>query len=279
MLLERLHTVWYWYMHEKSKSDTDDNYSQISALPCDPAPGRRLIIIRTDSDPVRHGPSFGFDGMLSPVTRAPPLITPYATTTASPDNEFTPPVLAPNGDFEAESPRGREAGLRGFLRGIIGPGKKATPIDNDAVPLPTSLSESSVSSVSGAALVHDSSDEDGTTARTRPTPRVCFKFLLDSNHRIASAGTGQERPLECPRLPYLAQRYVEQRTGCDMKSAVGCPIPVNKNINPRYLGRAIAEWTNVVGECQSFIARRRADGVTEEKMIETPTLSVEVGRR
>ncbi|KAK4252267.1 hypothetical protein C7999DRAFT_36796 [Corynascus novoguineensis] len=42
-----------------------------------------------------------------------------------------------------------------------------------------------------------------------------------------------------------------------------------------YAGRALAEWTMVVGECNSFVDRRRDEGVLGLSEVEVPTLSVE----
>jgi len=42
-----------------------------------------------------------------------------------------------------------------------------------------------------------------------------------------------------------------------------------------YTGRALAEWGLVVGECNSFVDRRREEGVLGLKEVEVPTLSVD----
>ena len=47
----------------------------------------------------------------------------------------------------------------------------------------------------------------------------------------------------------------------------------------KYAGRALAEWAQVVSECDSFFARRRDEGVPCDRMVETPTLGVESFRK
>jgi hypothetical protein len=42
-----------------------------------------------------------------------------------------------------------------------------------------------------------------------------------------------------------------------------------------YAGRALAEWGMVVGECNSFVDRRRDEGVLGLSDVEVPTLGVE----
>lgn len=42
-----------------------------------------------------------------------------------------------------------------------------------------------------------------------------------------------------------------------------------------YAGRALAEWSIVVGECNNFVERRREEGVLGLAEVEVPVLSVE----
>lgn len=49
----------------------------------------------------------------------------------------------------------------------------------------------------------------------------------------------------------------------------------DKLVANKYVGRALAEWSLVVGECDVFFARRRDEGVPNDRLVETPTLGVE----
>ncbi|KAL1913266.1 hypothetical protein Sste5344_000814 [Sporothrix stenoceras] len=50
-------------------------------------------------------------------------------------------------------------------------------------------------------------------------------------------------------------------------------------LRAKYAGRALAEWSLVVNECNSFIDRRRDEGIYGLKDVEVPTLGVEGMRR
>lgn len=81
-----------------------------------------------------------------------------------------------------------------------------------------------------------------------------------------------------PRLPAAAQQYLQALD--PNLPAVRPSKPVGQNgVQARYAGRALAEWTVVVGECQGFFDRRKGEGVPNDKLVETPTLGVEVFRR
>lgn len=47
----------------------------------------------------------------------------------------------------------------------------------------------------------------------------------------------------------------------------------------KYAGRALAEWAQVVVECNKFFERRRLEGVPSDELVETPTLSVDSFRK
>ncbi len=47
----------------------------------------------------------------------------------------------------------------------------------------------------------------------------------------------------------------------------------------KYSGRALAEWNMVVNECNSFVDRRRDEGVLGLSDVEVPSLGVEGLRR
>ncbi|KAJ5887984.1 hypothetical protein N7495_008025 [Penicillium taxi] len=50
-------------------------------------------------------------------------------------------------------------------------------------------------------------------------------------------------------------------------------------VTSKYAGRALAEWTHIVSECDSFFARRRDEGVPSDRAVETPSLGVESFRK
>ena len=75
---------------------------------------------------------------------------------------------------------------------------------------------------------------------------------------VAAAKMGVETsPVQPPSAPLLDERLVASK----------------------YAGRALAEWAQVVSECDNFFERRRDEGVPCDSMVETPTLGVESFRK
>jgi hypothetical protein len=54
---------------------------------------------------------------------------------------------------------------------------------------------------------------------------------------------------------------------------------VERGKRAKYAGRALAEWALVVGECNNFVERRRAEGVPGLRLVEVPILGVEGFKR
>ena len=70
------------------------------------------------------------------------------------------------------------------------------------------------------------------------------------------------------------------RQGSKLHLQVRAKAPTGEaKSSSRYAGRALAEWTIVVGECSSFFERRKGEGVPGDRYVETPTLGVEVLRK
>jgi hypothetical protein len=53
----------------------------------------------------------------------------------------------------------------------------------------------------------------------------------------------------------------------------------DKLASSKYAGRALAEWAQIVSECDSFFSRRRDEGVPCDRLVETPTLGVDGFRK
>ncbi|GAB1194684.1 hypothetical protein APSETT444_003930 [Aspergillus pseudonomiae] len=72
-------------------------------------------------------------------------------------------------------------------------------------------------------------------------------------------------------------------TGSESEKGSSTPAPEPAISHPlvanKYVGRALAEWAQIVSECDSFFARRRDEGVPCDRMVETPTLGVESFRK
>jgi hypothetical protein len=66
---DRLRLVWSQYLYLKQAADDEDRLQQ-STAPCHPAPGRRLLIIRNDTQAAAASLMMGFDGMFPPTNPA-----------------------------------------------------------------------------------------------------------------------------------------------------------------------------------------------------------------
>lgn len=91
-----------------------------------------------------------------------------------------------------------------------------------------------------------------------------------------------ERRLYTPRLPAPAQAWL----GSTAPDACRDVAPKDPRLEgeqvikrAKYSGRALAEWSVIVMECNNFVERRRAEGVPDLKGMEVPTLSVEGFKR
>lgn len=117
---------------------------------------------------------------------------------------------------------------------------------------------------------------DGVTHTPPPHRNFSFKFSLEWMERPHHAP--KDRRLQHPRLPMPAQMYLQstrpEPIGTQPRKTVGTALS-----HSQYAGRALAEWTLTVIECQSFFERRKNEGVPGNKWVETPTLGVESFRK
>lgn len=110
----------------------------------------------------------------------------------------------------------------------------------------------------------------------------------------AGFNVGPEKRLSPPRLPAPAQAWLGARVpGISKEILAKDPNDIDeadiingiiskkgeKAARAKYAGRALAEWALVVGECNNFVERRRAEGVPTLRWVEVPTLGVEGFRR
>lgn len=297
-LLSRLRSVWSWYLWLKQEAGTGRAMVP-STIPCNPAPGRRLLIIRTDTAVPSGGSFLAFDGFAPPNPSA--LDTPGVPwkrhTTLSPVVELdSRPNSVTSSDTDSDVEK--ERGVRGFLRSILGGSSSSSRAAlKSREPSPRVFNRLSVASVASALPVANtlirsatddprarsqspsSSDMSGNTMPSGPRHRSCsFKFSLECYAKQHGLGPMRHIP---PRLPAAAQAYVQSQSTMDANS----PLLMSRAVEPvgatgktyaKYAGRALAEWAVIVIECQSFFERRKNEGAPDNRHVETPTLGVEV---
>lgn len=311
-LQEGLATVWSYYLHAREESEGVDALPP-STAPCPPAPGRRLLIIRTDApmspaisplisfdplgnrNPSRNGSSSGVNGISRP------------TSSLSTDSA----------DSSVDEPTSKS---KWSLLGKVISIAKAKPKTDVIVERPstrasvastasTASNATTASAATASTSTSTASNSDSTPNTTRATPpqsiggipppthqTFCFRFSLEytarnrhhPNHpskhpqNKASIPINNHPPnyrLEPPRLPASAQLFLQ---------SAGRGFPADRSTKPegkeaishaRYAGRALAEWQDVVNEYQNFFARRKFEGVPRNGLVETPSLGVEGFRR
>lgn len=135
----------------------------------------------------------------------------------------------------------------------------------------------------GEGAKSDRNNKQSVTTDTRPSEfnnpyrSHSFKFSLEWIDKEKNYAEN-ERQLQPPKLPAAAQKILPV-LGSDTRKYEPCK-PVGAAVGAsKYAGRAFAEWSDVITECQSFFERRRNEGVPTSSKVETPTLGVESFRK
>lgn len=274
-LAARLNESWASYLYLKNEAEAADQTLPSSA-PCSPAPGRRLIIIRNDTTPLPVSMFTSFDKVISPM--------PMAQST-------TPSSTIPNGVMSSDGSRHPPKKRWSFMKNIMPfstpgnsrPGEVTPPgtADDSSSTSPGgdfgSLSKNPSTRSSTTPLTNESNHEPRKTDPVTPAHQAfSFKFSLEWLDR--PNWPSKNRRLSPPKLPSPAQVLIQLR-----QEERGVDIPEVQPRRPepgmmgtaRYAGRALAEWAQVVGECQGFFERRKDEGVPTNRLVETPTLGVE----
>ncbi|KAI9726167.1 MAG: hypothetical protein M1828_001840 [Chrysothrix sp. TS-e1954] len=307
LLQSRLLEVWSHHKSLVAKAEADENLLPPSTAPCNPAPGRRLLIIRTDNPATAAMDSLNsIVPPTQPTTKygvPPQSANPPESTMMSPAQLLEKVTATLEQGFDSTRRRG------GMLRSLLGY-KNPEPRPRSQSPKPASASEktspqgsrsssresspnrtSSRSSMYESRPVRPSLQRNSTPnplppapppARPKPLPPppthtpAFFKFSLELVDRRPPMIS--ELVLSPPRLPLAAQLFLE--TQPDFTNDMPASPPTGVAIGPsRYAGRALAEWTLIVNECQNFFERRRSEGVPSNRQVETPTLGVESFRK
>ncbi|KAI9821364.1 MAG: hypothetical protein M1832_003370 [Thelocarpon impressellum] len=268
---DRLKSVWSSYLRACAAAE-DRRAMPPSTAPCSPAPGRRLLIVRSDTqvDPNLLSSLNSLGPQPSALQSQPnlrrlsaiPLSDDSAGRGSARGSSLPPP----------EQGAKKRWGLLRNIRSLSSPSSsslRSKPAQTEATAPPQSGDEKPLS------------QQNGTAGAAEPPIRNVdvhhsFRFSLEWAERPHAAG--KERRLYPPRLPKSAQNLVKPRRSSaeeeEMEANKGQARGANK-----YAGRALAEWALVVGEYQSFFDRRRAEGVKTDGQVETPTLGMDAFRK
>jgi hypothetical protein len=296
---DRLKTVWSYYLWQKHAAEGEGKVLPSTAA-CHPAPGRRLLIIRNDNQIPTTSLFLGFDGLLSPASETQP--------TAYKRHSLTSLSRLDSTDYNVpeSSSQKKRWSLLGKIIPFTNPDGTAQSQDTPSLTLKPSPLEQ-VRNATAAARTrpslstqhHNSSSSsiNSDSTPTTPTHRAFFKFSLEwtpplhqvlphphnlgPNHPSSlqmktTIPPPQNRRLSPPRLPAPAHAWLVGQ----IPATVNEVAPIKPaNTEAKYSGRALAEWSLVVMECNNFIERRKAEGVPTLKLLEVPTLGVEGFRK
>lgn len=266
----RLHSVWGNFLYLQAGA-LERGGPRLSTAPCSPAPSRRLLIIRNDSQPSPGGMFLTFDSILSP-----------SSSTVATAYERHGSMGSLIGAEESGGPKnaGKKSGWS-LLKNMM-PFAASPP---DAAKEARRQGGANQTREGNAVAAQDKTN--GQPRSTKPNTHGqdataafrahSFKFSLEW---IDSERTpfGKERQLYQPRLPLSISDHVVP------------PDPTAETLNEyepkgaaahqgKYAGRALAEWDLLVDEYRDFCQRRVAEGVPNDALVEMPTLGVETFRR
>lgn len=273
----RLKTVFSHYLFT-TRAAEEAGIQLPSSVPCNPAPGRRLLIVRNDFQAPAANIFLGFDGI--------PPATGTTTATSTPfkrHSTITAPAPEPSLQDQAAT---KDARKRWSILGKPAPqpASSSAPVTPSSSP-PKDLDEVRRETASSRTSRPQLQRSGSSATRTRSEPPAsyktyCFKFSLEwSQHFDRNVHrTNHAMRIVSPRLPNPAQACISARvpgTGIEVK-----PSPPGKDTEGlKYCGRALAEWSIIVGECNNFIERRRMEGVPGLKFVEVPLLGVDGFRK
>jgi hypothetical protein len=285
VLSDRLHSVWSHYLWIRENAESKHSLAP-STQACNPAPGRRFLIIRNDTPVVTNaGPFISFDGVVQSfqTQTTPPkrLATNAPTTNAAPASPDPRPASAQSTDSsdfpDEEINKGRWSMLRNLISTPKATSKSRSPGPSKKDKENTAKASTTASPGSATQTSTAKPETLEKTASPPPTHRsYSFRFSLEWVDK--RFGNYQNMRLNPPRLP-LPGQVLLQTKGINIHAVKSCKPTGSSETSSRYAGRALAEWTFISHECQNFFDRRKNEGVPNNRLVETPTLAVEAFRR
>ncbi|CBF76464.1 hypothetical protein AN4926.2 [Aspergillus nidulans FGSC A4] len=303
-LSNRLQRLWDFYLAVQTKAQSG-LAAPLSSAPCTPAPGRRIIIIRCDNPMSPSNLFMSFDRVLpaSAPNQATSSISMKADDVseaqnppkkrwnilkavfgASRSNEELSPITSSDesdttvSDSSATGEKGADVSWRGgnnpsesqrpktphqpytFRFSLEWMDRPQWPSKNKRLYTP-SLPVASQLHLQLRRSTLKSEDSDTTSDDTTDS-----EAEKDAEKDPLAPGVKQNVT--------DADAKIKKAPKNDLTAAADDKIASSK-----YAGRALAEWAQIVSECDSFFSRRRDEGVPNDRMVETPTLGVEGFRK
>ena len=256
-----------WAHHQYLAADAEmRDTAPPTTNPCFPAPGRMLLIIRTDNHN-RPGPFTSFDKLM------PQGGNQYSPYTSQSSMLST----VPEADPQQTTSRKRWSILKSI--GLFNAPTNSRPGEVTPPGSPDLSSEGA-----NRRPLRSTKDQQSVSRPVSPPQEpLIFRFSLEySNNRPQLPPKGRKLPL--PTLPHTSQKLLDDLNKLERMSSHESLAPREiKPLKPkpeelntaRYSGRALSEWAQVVQECRSFYVRRKQEGCTRDSAVETPCIVVE----
>jgi hypothetical protein len=267
LVFERLQQMWGYYLGAKRQAE-GKGILPLSTAPCTPAPGNRFLILRNDSGPAQRPKAvrdISFDSLMASAMIG----------QSNAYEKYTPINILKqtqsDGDLVTTGNKKRWTML-----------KSLNPFAGAETPLAEEKRESARNASptrSGTSKLRSASPASTSSSRSTspgiPHTQCSFKFSLEWTGRGLLP---KDIDLMAPRLPLPAQMNLESKFP---ELHTGQPPSPRGAVQShvKYVGHALAEWNMLLKEHQNFYERRKAEGVPNLKMMETPTLGVESFRR
>ncbi|KAH6898876.1 hypothetical protein B0T10DRAFT_121961 [Thelonectria olida] len=249
-------------------NNPDDWEDDLQVARRETAEGRKTIVVKggrfsEESDnPVYDEPKFVFKFILAWQNQAAPFRDRFLTRPRLPapaQARIAPPSSknSPQVPSEGFTPPTRKFSGSPQLAGLINGARNASPMSSPVDELPRRLSLG----------LHQ--------ANSRPE-------LSASELSLSDLAEGRSNPASRKPSPAPSTPVGEMSWGADRwDDGVTEPIkPAGLYVkNVVYAGRALAEWAQVIFECNNFVERRRDEGVTNLWDMEIPILGVEGFRK
>lgn len=278
--------MWSHYQYLKQVAEQNGTLAPSSA-PSHPAPGRRILILRSDSHLPQSSLFLGFDGIVSQsqAVLSSGRLSALAGMSGYEIAESNFPVIdqaprkrwsllgkimpfnSPDGPGHGhDAPKAQPTSPNGKMMSRLEEARLATAAARARPPLVTN-DKSSLSSAES-----ESPPPETPTFRT-----YSFRFSLEWNQHTQAQKNAfnQDRRLLCPRLPAPAQTWLVDQVPGTADEVPSLKPSDEYSATAKYSGRALAEWAMIVTENNTFVERRRAEGVPDLKSVEVPTIGIE----
>lgn len=302
--------VWEYYIGFQSKAE-EGLTAPLSSAPCTPAPGRRIIIIRCDNQLSPVNMFVSFDRVIPP-TPSDQVMTHRRSSSSDSTGSDGPPSKRRWGLIRSMF------GSSSSSRSENDAADKDSDLDKDVTdltmtpdsrcmdghePTPSNSSEDlvrpktphqpfffkfSLEWMDGpkwptknkrlftpclpvASQIH---------VQRRRSPEETCEFDDAASEAITDSEMTPEEPETEPTSTEEQPPRTPTTKDSPLPNLPSQSVHDHDHLVPsKYAGRALAEWAHIVSECDSFFARRRDEGVPNDRSVETPTLGVESFRK